>query len=297
MTGWKDIHFTSFDGLSLYGRCYPATGQFPIIPGQPVVLCLTNLTDNCQIFDPLAHFLSHHPEHPMTVYTMDYRGRGWSDNDKNWHNYTPYIEMRDVLDFMALNNMPKITLIGSGRGGMIASLIAAVRPNCLNAIILNDSGAVIEPHGISRMVSYLQKTPHAHDWDRATKIVYQIHGGFFPKLTHKGWEDYAQSWFCEQNGRLVPCFDRRLVRMFRKIRLNKKLPELWSHFGALRRMPLLILRGQHSDMLSEVTVDRMVAQSYQGMALTVPDQGHAPLLWDQPSQEAIHKFITGIVRK
>ena len=291
MQAWKDIHFTSFDGLALYGRCYPAGGTFPLQPGQPVVLCLANLTDNSHIFDPLARFLSQHPDNPRTVYTIDYRGRGQSDDDPDWRNYTPYIEMRDVLDFITLNNMPKVTVIGTARGGMIATLIASARPNCLEAVVLNDSGPVIETHGISRMASYLQKTPRAGSWERATKIMHKIHGGFYPRLTQQGWENLAESWFCEKKGRLAPCFDQRLVRIFRKIKPNKKLPELWMHYVALRRIPLLVLRGEHSDILSAETLDRMVALHHNCLALSVPDQGHAPLLWDRPSQTAIHKFI------
>ena len=294
MQAWKDIHFSSFDNIPLYGRCYPAGGQFPLTPGKPVILCLTNLSDNSKIFDPIAHFLSQHESHPVTVYTMDYRGRGQSGYDKNWHNYTPYIEMRDALDFITLNNMPKFTLIGTGRGGMIATLIAAHRPNCLKGIVLNDSAPVIESHGISRIANTLHKTPNAESWEQATKIIHRIHGGFYPKLTQQGWHNMAHSWFCEKNDSLVPCFDRRLTRIFRKIKINKKLPELWHYYMALRRMPLLILRGEHSDILSKETLEQMVALNHICQAMTVPDQGHAPLLWDKPSQQAIHTFIMNI---
>ncbi len=294
MQDWKDIYFRSFDNLTLYGRCYPAGGQFPLTPSAPVVLCLANLTDNSTIFAPLARALSSHPTHPITVYTMDYRGRGQSDFDKNWHNYTPYVEMRDVLDFITLNNMPKVTLIGSGRGGMIATLIAATRPTCLQGVVLNDSAPIIESHGIARIIHTLQKTPNAHSWDDATQLIYKIHGRSFPKLTQEGWEDFAKSWFCEKKNRLTPCFDRRIVRIFRKIKRNQKLPELWVYYMALRRIPLLLLRGEHSDIVSAATFERMVTLNHTCCALTVPNQGHTPLLWDKPSQDTIHKFVSAL---
>ncbi len=294
MQDWKDIYFNSFDNLALYGRCYPAGGHFPLIPGRPVILCLANLTDNSKIFDPLARFLSTHPTHPITVYTMDYRGRGQSEEDANWRNYTPYIEMRDVLDFITLNNMPKVTLIGTGRGGIIASLIATHRPICLKGIVLNDSAPVIESHGLSRIANMVQKAPNVESWEQATKITHRIHGGFYPKLTQQGWQQMAESWFCEKKDSLTPCFDRRLVRIFRKIKLNQKLPELWSYYMGLRRLPLLVLRGEYSDVMSRETLKKMVALNHTCQAMTVPDQGHAPLLWDQPSQKAIHNFITSI---
>ena len=94
---WRDIYFPSFDDLRLYARHYPAADA----KSRPVV-CLAGLTRNCRDFHDLASRLAKHPETPRDVYCLDCRGRGMSQYDRNWRNYTPYIELIDTLDFMTM---------------------------------------------------------------------------------------------------------------------------------------------------------------------------------------------------
>ena len=70
--------FTTSDGLSLH---YTDEGS-----GLPI-LCLAGLTRTGADFDYLAPHLSDH-----RLIRMDYRGRGRSDFDKNWQNYTLPVE-------------------------------------------------------------------------------------------------------------------------------------------------------------------------------------------------------------
>jgi len=46
----------------------------------------------------------------------------------------------------------------------------------------------------------------------------------------------------------------------------------------LKRVPLLLLRGENSDLLSAETLDAMARVHPSLEAITVPGQGHAPLL-------------------
>ena len=159
---WQDITFTSHDGLRLYARRYgrPDSVRRP-------VLCLAGLTRNCRDFHDIATALSNHPLYPREVYCLDYRGRGKSDCDPNWRNYTPWIEMIDTLDFMSICGLSKATVLGASRGGIIAMLMAVTRPTAIGAVVLNDIGPVIETAGLARIMGYAGKIPLPPSWEAA----------------------------------------------------------------------------------------------------------------------------------
>ena len=133
-TTFEEIYFTARDGLKLHARRYPASGP---VRGRPV-LCLPGLTRNGRDFHDLAVALSRHPTAARTVYTFDYRGRGLSEHDPDWRDYTVTVEMLDVLDFMTLAGLSNTAVIGTSRGGLITMLMAAVRPTALGAAVLVD---------------------------------------------------------------------------------------------------------------------------------------------------------------
>ncbi|HKB00058.1 MAG TPA: alpha/beta hydrolase, partial [Methyloceanibacter sp.] len=123
---WRDIYYSSFDGLTLYVRHYPA----PEAKLRPVI-CLPGLTRNCREFHTLASSLAKHPERPRHVYCFDYRGRGRSQYDRKWRNYTPFVELRDVLDFLTVHGLHKVGIVGTSRGGIISMLMGALRPTAM----------------------------------------------------------------------------------------------------------------------------------------------------------------------
>jgi pimeloyl-ACP methyl ester carboxylesterase len=66
---------------------------------------------------------------------------------------------------------------------------------------------------------------------------------------------------------------------------------MWPQFGALSRVPVLAIRGETSDLLSEKTLAEMRARHPRLTTLTVPGQGHAPLLKDAPTISAVGEFL------
>lgn len=283
---WKDIHYTSHDGLTLYARHYGKPGG----KGRPVV-CLAGLTRNSRDFHTLATFLADHPSRPREVYCLDYRGRGRSDYDPDWKNYSPFIELIDVLDLIAILGLEHLALIGSSRGGIISMLMAAIRPNAVAAVVLNDIGPIIETAGLARIMGYAGKIPLPGDWQEAAALVKAMNKRFFTDLTEADWAELAHQLFNEENGRPAQGYDPNLGKALSEIDIGQKIPEMWAQFGALKTKPVLVLRGEHSDLLSTKTVAEMTTRHPRISAVTVRAQGHAPLLKDRFTVGIISDFL------
>ena len=284
-TSVEDIYFTARDGLKLHARRYAATNGGHRRP----VLCLPGLTRNGRDFHDLAVALSRHPASARSVYTFDYRGRGLSEYDSDWKNYTVPIEMLDVLDFMTLAGLTDTAVIGTSRGGLITMLMAAAQPSAIGAAVLNDIGPVIEHDGLVRISGYVGRVPLPISWSDATKMVRDLNRRHFPDLPEHQWEEVARQLYNERNGKPAPGYDQTLSNALSVF--YGPLPELWPQFEALKRVPVLVLRGENSDVLAELTVEEMRRRHAALAAVTVPGQGHAPLLKDGPTIEAIRHFL------
>jgi pimeloyl-ACP methyl ester carboxylesterase len=281
---FEEITFTTRDGLRLYGRRYPApaTGRRP-------VLCLAGLTRNSRDFHRLALYLSQHRKAPRTVYTMDYRGRGRSDHDPDWRNYALPIEMLDVIDFMTVVSLHDAAVVGTSRGGLIATLMAAAQPSTIGALVLNDIGPVIETDGLMRIAGYVGRMPLPGSWEAATQMVRDLNKRQFPAVADAEWADFARQLFNDHNGRPAPGYDAKLAHSLSV--LDGPMPALWPQFTALTRVPVLVLRGEHSDILSAATVEEMARRHPMLVSHVVPGQGHAPLLMDADTLTRVAEFL------
>ena len=229
-------------------------------------------------FDALAGALASHASHPRQVVALDYRGRGQSDYDRKPANYSFQTELADVLAVVtALDCLPAI-LVGTSRGGILAMLLAAVRPTAIAGVVLNDIGPVIDPKGLMRIKGYVGKLPEPRTFEEGAEILRRLFSAQFPKLTPADWLANAQRTFKQKNGRLAPTYDVNLAKTMEGIDFERPLPPLWNEFDALRNVPVMVIRGANSDLLTAATVAAMRARHPEMEAIEVPDQGHAPLL-------------------
>lgn len=273
------------DGLALHVRHYPSPGS-RLRP----VLCLPGLTRNGRDFEVIAEALSDRQSAaPRAVFTLDFRGRGQSDFDADARNYTVPVEAHDVIDVVTALGLHGAAVIGTSRGGLVAMVMAAIQPTALGPVVLNDIGPVIEREGLMRIAGYAGRTPLPSSWAEAASIVRDIDQRQFPLVTPDGWQRLARQRFNERDGRPAPGYDKGLASSISV--LDGPVPALWPQFEALKAMPVLVLRGALSDLLSAATVAEM-AQRHPGLAaMTVAGEGHAPLLQDTTTISAIARFL------
>jgi pimeloyl-ACP methyl ester carboxylesterase len=283
---WRDITYASFDDLRLNVRHYPAPDE-----KFRSVICLPGLTRNCRDFHVLATYLSKHPERPRNVYCFDYRGRGRSQYDRNWRNYTPFTELLDVLDFVTLRGLHRVGIVGTSRGGIITMLMAALRPTAMGPVVLNDIGPVIETRGLARIIGYVGRMPVPKTWPDAVMLLREMNERAFPAFSDAQWEEIAKDVFNEQKGRPALAYDRKLARALGGIDLSRPVPEMWPQFIALGQVPAFVLRGENSDVLSEATFEAMAERHPNLRSMTVLEQGHAPVLKETETVEAIGGFF------
>jgi pimeloyl-ACP methyl ester carboxylesterase len=273
------------DGLRLHARCRGRRSE----PTMPVV-CLPGLARTAADFDALAGALAGHASASRRVVALDYRGRGASDYDPSPANYTFQTELADVLAVAtALDCLPAV-FVGTSRGGILAMLLAALRPTAIAGCVLNDIGPVIEPKGLMRIKGYVGKLPQPRTFEEGAEILRRLFDAQFPKLGPADWLANAHRTFRQENGGLVPTYDVNLAKTMEGIDFERPLPPLWKEFDALGNLPLMVIRGANSDILTAATVEAMGARRASLETIEVADQGHAPLLAETDVIEAIAAF-------
>ena len=283
----SSIFIAAPDGLRLHARCYGRGSA----RGTPVV-CLPGLARTAADFEALASALAHEGVHPRRVIALDYRGRGLSDYDRDPGNYSLQIELADVIAVVtALDTLPAI-FVGTSRGGILAMLLAAVRPTAIAGVVLNDIGPVIEPQGLMRIKSYVGKLPQPRNFEEGAEILRRLFSAQFPKLGHDDWLASAHRAFKEEKGRLVTTYDVKLAKAMEGVEPERPVASLWKEFDALSALPVMVIRGANSDILSAETVEAMRARRVALDTLEVPDQGHAPFLAEADTIERIAAFVS-----
>ena len=279
------IRFSAQDGLMLAARVFGVHR-----PQQLPILCLAGLSRNSRDFIALGRHFSENSGQPRQVFALDYRGRGRSDYDRNWHNYTPLNEAHDVMAAAAALGIGEAVLVATSRGGLIAMILGALRPGLMAGVVLNDIGPVIEGIGLARIKRYLTGNGAVSSWQAAEQAVRRVNAAHFPALEDDDWRAFARAIFVEADGVIRPDFDPKLVNTVKNIDFEASIPVLWPQFDSLGAIPVLSIRGENSDILSAETVSEMAARHHHFEQVTVPGQGHAPLLNDAASLERIAAF-------
>jgi pimeloyl-ACP methyl ester carboxylesterase len=269
------------DGLLLHALDY---GD-PRSPRLPVV-CLPGISRTAEDFTPLATALAK----DRRVLALDLRGRGRSGYDRDPKNYKIAVETDDVITVMTALAVGPAIFVGTSRGGLVTMTLATKRVDLLAGVVLNDVGPVVDTTGVMRIQSYVGKLPRPATYQEGADILRGISDNQFPNLTAADWLAAAKRAWREEGDRLVVTYDPALTHILETVSPDKPFPTLWNEFDAMGEVPLMVVHGANSDILSGATVTAMQARRPDMEVLVVPDQGHAPLLSDARTIDAIAAF-------
>ena len=278
-----DDYFTVADGLRLHYRDYPGpAGQLPL-------LCLHGLTRNARDFADFADRYS--PS--WRVLALDFRGRGLSDYDPLPARYTPLTYAADVLQLLDQLAIVQAVFVGTSLGGLVTMALAAMAPQRIAASILNDVGPELTGDGLERIASYVGKSPRFATWEEAADAIAANNRHIPATYTRADWLKMARRVCREEDGAIRFDYDSAIAVPFQTKGPVPRV-DMWPLFRALGQKPLLVVRGEQSDLLSAATIEKMQDAVPDMKSVTVPGVGHAPMLDEPEAVAAVDAFLAEI---
>lgn len=284
MADFEDGYWSSNDDLRLHYRDYPGpVSRAPLI-------CMPGLTRNARDFEPVAKLLGG----KRRMLAIDFRGRGESAYAKDPMTYLPVTYAQDMDILLRELDLKKFVLCGTSLGGIVLMLLAPQWKDRLAGVILNDVGPEIGKAGAERIRSYVGQGRSFETWMHAARAMAEAQGDIYPHYRLEEWLRFAKRT-CKlaSSGRIVFDYDMKISEPF-KLPGGEAGVDLWPLFNMLEDVPMLILRGEKSDILEKATATKMAKKAKRATLVTVKGIGHAPSLDEDDAQSAISEFLKTI---
>ena len=253
-----------------------------------VVVCAHGLSRQGRDFDTLAVSLCER----YRVVCPDVVGRGQSDWLADPTGYAIPAYVADMVSLLARLDAEVIDWVGTSMGGLIGLGLAALPGSPLRRLVLNDVGPTIEPVSLARIGTYLGQPAHWATVDEAADALLAISQGFGPH-TREQWLALTRPQLKPDGSGFKPHYDPAIALPFRLITPElAKAGEaaLWAMYDHLR-LPVLLLRGAESDLLSVATARAMTERGPKARLIEFAGVGHAPMLVQPEQRQAVTDFL------
>lgn len=261
--------FNAPDGTRLF---YHDEGE-----GVPV-LALSGLSRNGTDFDYAAPHLA-----ATRLIRLDYRGRGrsaWSGAG----TYTIPVEAGDAIALLDHLGLSQVAVLGTSRGGLIAMALASFAKDRLSGICLVDIGPEIAPAGLEVIKGFIGRNPAQKTYAEAVAMRADLMAGF-EDVPESRWEEEVRKHYVETAEGLAINYDPAL-RDAVLAAGDAPMPDLWPLFDTMAGLPLALIRGANSNLLTEATAAEMARRRPDMIRTDVPGRGHVPFL-DEPEAVAV----------
>jgi pimeloyl-ACP methyl ester carboxylesterase len=267
--------FRAEDGVRL---AYRDDGQ-----GLPL-LALAGLTRCGRDFD----YVARHLPDGIRLIRLDSRGRGGSD----WADpatYTVGVEARDALALLDHLGLARAAVLGTSRGGLLGMVMAATAPGRLMGLAFNDVGPVVERGGLMRIGTYVGIAPAVATLEEVADRMPAAMPGFahVPPLR---WQEETIRHYVQKADGVGLTYDPALRLSF-EAAMAAPLPELWHLFDACAGLPLALIRGAASDVLSTATAEEMRRRRPDMIFAEIPERGHTPFLDEASAIAALRDWL------
>jgi len=255
-------------------------------PGNPrVLVCVHGLTRCARDFDFLARELCGH----YRVVCPDVPGRGESDWLKNPMEYAMPTYLGDMVTLIARIGAQSVHWVGTSMGGLVGMTLASLPESPVTRLVLNDIGPVLSAQALDRIATYLGKAPLFPSFDAAEQFVRVVAAPFGPHSDAQ-WRFLTEHVVRrEPDGTYRFRYDPAVAAPFNAESPHEDV-ELWSVYDAVR-CPTLVMRGEHSDLLSRETAARMAERGPRAKCVEIAGIGHAPTLMHADQIAIVRAFL------
>ena len=279
-----------FPALAPHGFVRIAYTEWGPADAQQTVLCVHGLTRNGRDFDFLARHLA---ARGLRVVAPDLPGRGRSEWFAHAEDYgsSTYVALMAAL--IARLGAARVDWVGTSLGAHIGMELAALPGSPIRRLLMNDFGARVHAAGLQRISGYLRtyrRFATLADLEAHMRRAYATFGA----LTDAQWRHLAEhSAVPAEDGQVRPHYDPAIAKQFAwPIMLDIVVWRAWDQVTC----PVLILRGESSDLLLRATVremERRGVAARRGLvrAVEIPDCGHAPALMSEQQIGLVEEFL------
>jgi pimeloyl-ACP methyl ester carboxylesterase len=255
----------------------------------PAVFCVHALTRNGRDFDFLAREL----QQDFHFICPDLPGRGKSDwlSDTGQYNYDVYASY--LLQLMDARGIESTAWVGSSLGGILGMRMAAEQPQRVHKLLLNDIGAVIPVAGLKRINRYVGMSTQFSTRESAEKNLREVYAGFAIK-EEQHWQHMLEHSFNQlSNGEYQLAYDPGILDAVRSSTKKLAIEEdvlLWDWWDKIA-CPVMILRGEDSDILTAEVAEEMLTRNPNATLVTFPNVGHAPSLMSEDQIAIVRDWL------
>lgn len=249
-------------------------------------LCVHGLTRNGRDFDALAAALV---EAGWRVVCPDVVGRGESGRLRDPLDYGLLQYRSDLVALIARLGVEEVDWIGTSMGGLIALTIAGLPGQPIRRLVLNDVGALVPKAALERIRSYLAVEWRWPDLASAEASLRETYAGF-GLTSDADWRRLTEISVRQQpDGGYLPNYDPGIAASWVGDALQDI--DLWAQWDGLD-LPVLLLRGAESDLLSRQTAEEMTRRGPGARLLEFAGCGHAPALLERAQIDPVVAWLS-----
>lgn len=260
-----------------------------------VLLCVHGVTRVGDDFDHLARALCDE----YRVVCPDMVGRGRSGWLRNPEYYTIHQYVTDMVTLIARVTAPGdadgVHWFGTSMGGLVGMVLASLPGTPIRKMVLNDIGPVLDQTAMQRIGEYIGQDVRFPSFEAGAQYVKAVSMSFGPH-TEEEWFKLSSDVLRQQDdGQWVRHYDLGLAQPFMAITPERAAADeasLWEAWDAIR-CPTLLVRGEHSDLLSRETAAEMASRGPRPRLVEIPGVGHAPTFIHDDQIAIAREFLIG----
>jgi pimeloyl-ACP methyl ester carboxylesterase len=248
-------------------------------PGAPKIVLLHGGNQSAHSWDLVSLHLSDR----YHVFALDQRGHGDSEWSRD-QDYSIEAKAADVLAFVDDQGIDSPVLMGHSMGGRVTMNVALAHPELARGIVLVDVGPELSPKGVEVIANFVTHNVEFDDLEEFLDNVVKYDR--FRSREHIA-RTVKYNMLRRADGKYISKVDHRRVPL--------SAPELTLEDVKTIGAPVLLVRGEESDILDPDAAERFVDALPNAQLVTVPNTGHNVHSGNTPGfLEAVGPFVTSL---